>query len=206
MKKVLFLFLFLFANEMLAQSILSDFMKLSGPKRTWVALHPFKAQKSDKVAKETNRVADSIRKTTLLDGDPSGGQVDAFRHAYWMARLKQEIGHSAAESLGEAHEEENYLMYKKLALEEGVVPDKISSVMDLHNNKEGLKLISKGSKLPKKELIDAIVNAICAGKMKIIKKNSKGKFLSCKGDVISEKSLKGKWENNKCLVPSNMKF
>jgi hypothetical protein len=78
--------------------------------------------------------------------------------------------------------------------------------MDLHNNKEGLKLISKGSKLPKKELIDAIVNAICAGKMKIIKKNSKGKFLSCKGDVIFEKSLKGKWENNKCLVPSNMKF
>lgn len=205
MKKVLFLFVFLFVNEMLAQSILTDFLKLSVPKRTWVILHPLKAKKSDEVAKETSRVADSIAKTSLLDGDPSGGQVDAFRHAYWMARLKQEIGHSAAESLGEAHEEENYLMYKKLALEEGVVPDKISSEMDLHNNNEGLKLISKGTKVSKKKLIDAIVNAIRVGKMKIIKKNSKGKFLSCEGNVISEKSLKGKWENNKCLVPSNIK-
>jgi len=44
----------------------------------------------------------------LLDGDASGGQVDAFRHAYWMARLHQEIGKRAAFSLGKSHEKENW--------------------------------------------------------------------------------------------------
>jgi hypothetical protein len=41
--------------------------------------------------------------------------------------------------------------------------------------------------------------------MKIIKKDSKGNFLTCDGVLISEKSLKGKWVNNKCLVASNTK-
>ena len=70
--------------------------------------HPFKATKALEISKEVNRISDSIKKTNLLDGDASGGQVDAFRHAYWMARLKQEIGESAARSLGKAHEKENY--------------------------------------------------------------------------------------------------
>ncbi|MDG1396779.1 MAG: hypothetical protein P8P88_00185 [Polaribacter sp.] len=205
MKKVIFFIFTLYINGLVAQSNYSKFWDLSGPKRTWVLFHLFKAKKSSEVSKETNKVADSISKTNLLDGDPSGGQVDAFRHAYWMARLKQEIGHSAAESLGIAHEKENYLTYKKKALEEGVVPDKISSEMDLYNNNEGLKLISKNSKISKKSLIHKIANAIQLGKMKIIKKDRKGNFLTCDGKLISENSLKGKWINNKCLVASNIK-
>ena len=39
--------------------------------------------------------------------------MDAFRHAYWMARLRQEIGKTAARSLGKAHEKENYQTFKK---------------------------------------------------------------------------------------------
>lgn len=179
------------------------FFDLSGPKRSWVIFHPFKAQKSSEISKETNRVSDSIKKTNLLDGDGSGGQVDAFRHAYWMARLSQEIGSSAAKSLGEAHEKENYLTYKKRKLEDGVVPDKISSDMDLWNNNQGLKLISENKKITKERLIYKIAEAIKAGKMKIIKKNRKGNFLTCDGDLISYQSLKGKWINNKCLVKSN---
>jgi hypothetical protein len=205
MKKILFFIFILFVNELIAQSNFGDFLNLSGPKRTWVFFHPFKAKLSSEVSKETNKVSDSIARTNLLDGDGSGGQVDAFRHAYWMARLKQEMGHSAAESLGIAHEKENYLTYKKMALEEGVVPDKISSEMDLHNNNEGLKLITKKSKTSRNSLIYKIVNAIHLGKMKIIKKDSKGNFLTCDGVLISEKSLKGKWVNNKCLVASNTK-
>ena len=49
-----------------------------------------------------------MKLSPLLDKDPSGGQVDAFRHAYWMARLNEEIGKNAAKSLGKAHEKENY--------------------------------------------------------------------------------------------------
>ncbi|MCI2230007.1 hypothetical protein MC378_12585 [Polaribacter sp. MSW13] len=205
MKKVLFFVFILFVNSLFSQSNFKSFFKLSGPKKTWVLLHPFKATKSLKISKETNRVTDSIKKTNLLDGDAAGGQVDAFRHAYWMARLRQEIGKSAARSLGKAHEKENYFMYKNRKLEDGQAPDKISSEMDLYNNDEGLKLISRGSKTPKNGLIYRIVNAIKAGKMKIIKKDKKGNFLSCDGLVLLKEDLKGKWQNNKCLVPSNQK-
>ena len=186
-----------------AQSGLKSFFKLSGPKKTWVLFHPFKAKKSLLIAKEAQKVTDSIAKTNLLDGDKNGGQVDAFRHAYWMARLRQEIGKNAARSLGKAHEKENYLTFKKRKLEDGTVPDKISSIMDLYNNEEGLKLITRRSKISKKGLIYRIVNAIHLGKMKIIRKDNRGNFLTCDGKLINTQSLKGKWENNKCLVASN---
>ncbi|CAL2080055.1 DUF6973 domain-containing protein [Tenacibaculum sp. 190524A05c] len=188
-----------------AQSNYQKFKELSSPKRWWVILHPFKAKKALLISKDVNKVSDSIRKSNLLDGDHSGGQVDAFRHAYWMARLKEEIGTSAARSLGKAHEKENYLMYKKRKLEEGIVPDEISSEMDLFNNDVGLSLTTKGNKTPRKGLIYRVINAVLEGKMKVIKKDKNGNFLTCKGDIINAKSLKGKWKNTKCLVSSNAK-
>jgi hypothetical protein len=112
-------------------------LKLSGPLKKWVLLHPFKAKLSLKISNETKRVADTIRTTHLSDKNSAGGQVDAFRHAYWMARLRQEVGESVARSLGKAHEKENYITYKKSELEEGVVPDEIASKIDFHNNEEG---------------------------------------------------------------------
>ena len=39
--------------------------------------------------------------------------------------------------------------------------------------------------------------------MYIIKKDKNGNFLDCKGNIISAQELKGKWENNKCLVFSD---
>lgn len=200
MKKVVLIFAILVSINSYSQK---SFFDLSGPKKTWVLFHPFKAKKSLEISKETNRVSDSIKKTNLLDGDASGGQVDAFRHAYWMARLRQEIGKSAARSLGKAHEKENYQTFKKRQLEDGVVPDEISSTMDLYNNEQGLKLSRKNSKISKKGLIYRVINAIKKGKMKIIKKDKKGDFLTCDGKKIKKESLKGKWKNNKCLVASN---
>lgn len=202
-KKNLFLVTVLVVMSTNAQSGFSSFFKLSPPKRAWVFFHPFKAKKSLQISKETNKVSDSIAKTNVLDGDKSGGQVDAFRHAYWLARLSQEIGERAARSLGKAHEKENYLAFKKSALEDGIVPDEISSEMDLHNNEQGLKIISENNSLSRKALIDKIVTAIQEGKMKIIKKDKKGNFLTCKGAKIDKTTLKGKWKNNKCLVNSN---
>ncbi|WP_339659565.1 hypothetical protein [uncultured Polaribacter sp.] len=165
-------------------------------------LHPFKAKKALAISMEAKKVSDSIKNTNLLDGDGSGGQVDAFRHAYWMARLHQEIGKSAARSLGKAHEKENYLTFKKRKLEDGVVPDEISSEMDLYNNEQGLQLISKGSEVSNKGLMYRIINAIQNGEMKIIKKNEQGNFLTCDDQLISSESLQGKWKNNKCLISS----
>jgi len=203
MRFIVTLLMVLYSTSSNSQSNFKKFLKLSKPIKGWVALHPFKAKKALLISEETTRVSDSISKIILLDGDPSGGQVDAFRHAYWMARLNQELGKSAARTLGKAHEKENYLTFKKGKLENGVLPDKISSEMDLWNNEQGLKLISKGSKTSKKGLVYRVVNAILEGKMKIIKKDKKGNFLSCDGALISDESLKGKWKNNKCLVSSN---
>lgn len=203
MRKNIVLSFFMISMLTNAQSNFKSFFNLSGPKKTWVLFHPFKAKKSLIISQETNRVSDSIAKTNLLDGDASGGQVDAFRHAYWMARLRQEIGKSAARSLGKAHEKENYKTFKKNQLEEGEVPDEISTIMDLHNNEEGLKLTVKRSDISQKSLIYKVINAIKEGKMKVIKKNKKGLFLTCEGVIIDSKSLRGKWQNNKCLVASN---
>jgi len=187
-----------------AQSDFQNFKKLSSPKKTWVFFHVFKAKKALIISKEANRVADSIQKTNLLDGDAAGGQVDAFRHSYWMARLHQVIGKSAARSLGKRHERENYLMYKNNKLEEGALPDACSKKMDLFNNEVGLTLIQKNSIISKKDIILKVITAIKVGKMKVIKKNDKGQFLNCNGNVISPSELTGKWENEKCLISSNL--
>ncbi|MFY9242258.1 MAG: hypothetical protein WAO74_04450 [Polaribacter sp.] len=203
MKKLRMLLFLMLSITMHSQSDFKNFFELSSPKRSWVLFHPFKAKKAFRISQEVNRISDSIKNTNLLDGDGSGGQVDAFRHAFWMARLRQEIGKSAARSLGKAHEKENYLTFKKNQLEDGLVPDKISTDMDLYNNEEGLKLIKKSSEILKKGLIYRVINAIKSGKMKIIKKDKKGNFLTCDGKIISIESLKRKWENNKCLIDSN---
>ncbi|WP_026776266.1 hypothetical protein [Polaribacter sp. Hel_I_88] len=203
MRKKIILLFFMISMITNAQSSPKGFFDLSGPKKIWVLFHPFKAKKSYRISQEANRVSDSIAKTNVLDGDGSGGQVDAFRHAYWMARLRQEIGKSAAQSLGKAHERENYQTFKKNQLEDGVVPDEISSIMDLFNNEEGLKLTVKRSEISQQSLIYKVINAIKEGEMKIIKKNNKGDYVTCEGEIITPESLKGKWENNKCLIPSN---
>ncbi|MCD8446499.1 DUF6973 domain-containing protein [Tenacibaculum finnmarkense] len=186
-----------------SQSNWKKFKKLSSAKKIWIIFHPFKAKKAQQISKKAYRVADSIKKSPVLDGDGSGGQVDAFRHAFWMASLRQEIGKNAARSLGKAHERENYQTYKKRKLEDGVIPDKIATTMDLFNNNIGLSLTKKGVITPKKALIYKVINAVKAGRLKIIKKDANGNFLTCNNTPISEKSLKGKWENNKCLVNSN---
>ncbi len=205
MQKILLATFLLVNISSFAQSNWQQFKKLSSPKKSWVLLHPFKAKKALEISKEAYRIADSIKTSPLLDGDHAGGQVDAFRHAFWMALLQQEIGKNASRTLGKAHEKENYQTYKERKLEDGVVPDKISSEMDLFNNEIGLSLSEKGGKLTKNVLIYRVINAIHQGKLKIIKKDLKGNFLSCNNEVIPKKSLNGKWENNKCLVNSNFK-
>ena len=204
MKKIRFVvFCFFITVNIFSQSDVKSFFKLSAPLKTWVIFHPFKAKKSYKISLETNKVADSIAKTSALGKDIAGGQVDAFRHAYWMMRLKQEVGEKTARSLGKAHEKNNYITFKRNRKEDGVIPDEISSVMDLFNNEVGLKLISKKSKLSRKAIVNRIVLAIKEGKFKIIKKDNQGNFLDCLGKKLLKKEVLGKWKNQKCLVKSN---
>ena len=206
MKKVLIFYCLLVSSLANSQSNWQQFKKLSCPEKKWTIFHIFKAKKAYLVAKEAQRVADSVAKTPLLDGDTSGGQVDAFRHAYWMARLRQEIGKRAALKLGKAHEKTNYQQYKNSLLEDGEAPDQISSEMDLFNNTVGITYTEKGTPYPKNGLIYRIVNGILAGDYRIIKKDQKKNYLTCNNAIISKESLKGKWINNKCLIKSNKSY
>ncbi len=202
MKKILII-LFFISFHSYSQTTYKSFFDLSTPEKCWVFFHPFKAKKALKISKETLSVTDSIKKVNVLDTDINGGLLDAFKHSFWMARLGREIGNKAALKLGEAHEKGNYQTYKKNKKEDGFVPDKPSTEMDLHNNEMGAELSIQNPNVSKKVMINIVINEIKTGKMKILKKDTSGNFLTCEGKKIFTDSLKGKWENDKCLIFSN---
>lgn len=178
--------------------------KISFPEKRWAIFHPFIAKKASRITNETLIAVDSVKKTTTLDGDISGGKVDAFKHSYWMASLSQQIKWRKAYKLGKAHEKGNYKLYKKRKKKGlNTSHDRISQDMDLWNNRQGLEI---GLNLKGKELIiiqQTLIDSISAGKMRIIKKNSQRQYLDCNGNVIPKEDLINNWENDKCLVPSN---
>ncbi|MDF1673084.1 MAG: hypothetical protein P1U41_06240, partial [Vicingaceae bacterium] len=93
----------------------------------------------------------------------------------------------------------NYKDYKKRRLEDGVVPDKVSSDMDFFNNAVGIEL----GKITSENIAKKIVELVKDGKCKIIKVDEQGNYLDCDGNILLKESLKGKWENDKCLVWSD---
>ncbi|MCF6298085.1 MAG: hypothetical protein L3J08_08925 [Flavobacteriaceae bacterium] len=180
-----------------------SFKKVSKSEKVWAIFHPLKAKKAFFISKEAEKTKDSIANYGSIGKDNNGGHLDAFKHSFWMASLTQKIGKNAAIKLGKAHEKGNYKTYKNNKLEDGYVPDKISSAMDLHNNKIGVKVGLSNLESSKNKTTNIIISAIKKGEMKIIKKDAVGNFLTCKGIIISKKTLKGKWENNKCLISSD---
>lgn len=193
-------FLLLFLNSTAQESAFQKFKKLSSPEKWWVIWHPFVAKKANQISIGARETSEQIKKDSTLIGNGNGQQIDAFRHAYWMASLTQKIGWRRAKKLGKAHEKGNYKDFKKRRTEDDVIPDKISSEMDLHNNLIGIKIGKRNSGLNLKEII---IEAIKNGECKIIKKDKNGNYIDCEGNIIISKELKGKWENNKCLVNSN---
>ena len=187
-------------------SLKASYSKLSKPEKTWIFFHPFKAKKAYAISMETARIKDSIKELNVVGKDNNGGQLDAFKHSYWMARLTQGIGKRAALSLGKAHEKGNYQSFKKHRLEDGLLPDKPSTDMDLHNNQVGINIGKRFIDDSKYKIVDIIVDSIRDGKMRILAKNDKGEFLDCNHKKIPLDSLRGKWNTKKCLIPSNIEL
>jgi len=117
-----------------------------------------------------------------------------------MLRLSQEIGAKKARRLGKAHEKGNYKAFKKNKKEDGEIPDKISSDMDLFNNEIGIAIADTLTATNVKKVVISVVQS---GKCKIIKKDQQGNYLTCSGSIIQQEELIGKWKNDKCLVNSN---
>ena len=192
-----------FTTSGFSQSLLKHFFHLPRPEKWWVMSHPFVAKKTYKISNYAKLTADSLTKDTILDGNPAGGQVDAFRHCFWMSMLTQKIGWRRAKKLGKAHEKGNYLDYKKHRNEEGILPDKISSDMDFVNNDTGIQIGLDYPKLTRDSLKIVIIQKIKNGELLIIKKDKNGNYLDCEDNIIDFKKYYGVWEIPKCLVPSN---
>ena len=196
---ILFLILSL---QLAGQTNDSGFSSLSSPEKWWVIWHPFKAKKVLEVSLRALLVTDSIKKTNTIGVDINGGKLDAFKHTFWMANLSHHIGEKASLKLGEAHEKGNYRSFLRGHPEDGFLPDKVSSDMDLFNNQAGAQISKKQPKASEDELIQLTIAELAHGGLKIIKKDA-DVFLTCDGVPIPEASLKGHWENDKCLIPSN---
>jgi hypothetical protein len=179
------------------------FTSLSCPEKRWVILHPFVAKKAYRLSLQAKETAASLLADTAFDGDENGGQVDAFRHAYWMALLSQQICWKKARSLGRAHEKGNYRAFRKGLTEEGVRPDSVSGAMDLFNNARGLEIGRSRKAITDAALRQAVRDSVLSGRMKIIRKDVKGIPVDCNGNVIDVQLYRAAWALPKCLVASD---
>ena len=206
MRLCFFLFYFLMTSlTTIAQNKWQSFRSLSGPEKYWIITHPFIANKVRKITIQSLEITKTVLKDSLLDGDPAGGQVDAFRHSFWIASLSQKICWRKALSLGRAHEKGNYRSFKKgMADEESMLPDSVSGQMDLFNNYAGALIGCKNKYLEKDSLKKVILTAVKEREMKIISKNNDGFFLDCSGKILNKDIHFKEWNIPKCLIPSNV--
>ena len=202
MKNLLLIFVFIVLGSC-SPKLKQSFSKLSKPERTWVVFHAFKAKRAYQISLEAERVKDSLKVANVIGTDNNGGKLDAFKHSYWMARLTQGIGKHSAYSLGKAHEKGNYQTYKKRKLEDGLLPDKPSTDMDLFNNHVGIRIGMQKNIRSKNKLIQTVLDSVNEGKMRVLLKDSLSNFLDCQQKRIPLDSLKHKWNTKKCLIPSN---
>lgn len=202
-RKMFFGLLFVFLTvDMVGQDMSSKFSNLSSPEKWWVFWHPFKAKTAFTSSMRTLEITDSIKSNNVIGSDLNGGRIDAFKHAYWMADLSRRIGTRSALKLGQAHEKGNYRDFLNGDKEDGDLPDKASSDMDLFNNRIGAKLYETTLTNSEQEMIGVVITALLRGELKVIKKQG-AFFLDCKGNILEPSSIQGTWENDKCLIPSN---
>jgi hypothetical protein len=204
MKRAVF-FIFIVVSlhqQIIGQQVDSGFSSLSSAEKWWVVCHPFKAKRALGVSLKTLEVTDSIKRSGLIGADNNGGQLDAFKHTYWMLLLSKDIGSKAALRLGNAHEKGNYRSFKNGSKEDGYLPDKVSSDMDLFNNQVGIDLYEHFPDESKQEHIDRVLNSLRKGELRMIKKEGSN-FMNCQGLVIEPTALIGTWENEKCLIPTH---
>jgi hypothetical protein len=172
------------------------------PEVWWAIKHPFIARKAFNISMHARAVSDSLLAIKALDADGNGGQVDAFRHAYWMAMLSQQIKPAKALKLGMAHEKANFRQFKKAKWEDGALPDSVASQMDLINNKIGCCIGACTAKNAA-TVFDQVMQAVINGNLFIILKNADGQPTTCRGEVITSYHKHSHWQQPKCLVPSN---
>lgn len=179
------------------------FNKLGREEKLWVILHPFSAGEAYEISMHVEDLSNKMKDSAKLDADLSGGKLDAFRHAYWMALLTKHIGPKRARWLGNAHERKNRRDFENNRTEEGFVPDKVSVMMDLFNNEVGIQIGKDFKDFSDEALKEKVLQYIEKGNMLVVKKDRKANSLDAAGELIPNENWEGKWENDRVLVPSD---
>lgn len=177
---------------------LAAYRRLSKAERHWVIGHCFVAKRAYRISLEARDKAAKVEADSRLDHDKDGGEVDAFRHAYWMARLTQAIGKKKALKLGDAHERGNYLDYLEGRTEEIHLPDSMSSVMDRWNNCLGATIGEGCRSFTQEQLQERIIDEIMHGRARKLRKNTSGELLDCAGNRLDR--AQRIWRKETCLI------
>lgn len=182
---------------------LKEFFSLHFPEQIWIITHIFIAKKVRVLSMQARKIADEHKTDPELDGDYSGGMVDAFRHTLWMAMITQSFAEKVARSLGKVHEKGNKIDFKKKILEEKYLPDAVSCEMDLRNNEIGIMIGKTHKNASLEELIKIVKKAVLDGWTWKIKKDKNKNFLDVYNQKIPENQWKGKWFTPKTLIPTD---
>lgn len=197
--------LFVIVTGLSAQSSMKAYFHLSGPEKRWVLFHPFISKKVYHCTERARFVTDSLKNNPILK-DGNGGQLDAFRHAYWMALLSMKISDRKAEKLGKIHERGNYKDWKKGRMEDSLRADSTMCEMDLKNNLSGIEIgnvFHADTSKTKISLEAKVLDAVRSGNLVIIKKNENGQALDQNGRIIDLSLYENKWFIPKVLVRSD---
>ena len=205
MRKPLFLIFFLLISFGAYCQKVAGGRHATGPERWWAIKHIFVAHKANCLTKVALAQTQAVAASGILGTDKRGGHLDAFRHAYWMALLAQEIKPWKVTRLGIAHEKGNYKDFTKGLMEDGILPDKISGAMDLYNNQVGVNTGYLNNSLPADSLRSVIISQIMEGKMVIISKDGNGNYLDCNDRIIDLTQYENQWDIPKCLISSGRK-
>ncbi len=177
----------------------TDVPKIVFREIVWGIFHPFSVVKVKRITKRSMQLTDSIGKYKILS-DKSGGNLDAFKHSFWMASLAQNVKEKKARRIGIIHEKVNYRQYKRALRKGRCVQDSTASLMDLKNNEVGIKIGSNNKNINEQELIKKIIFAVENGELFVVSKDKNGDYLDCNGGIIFNKDCK--WNKGRCLVKS----
>jgi hypothetical protein len=193
--------LFQWSNTAYAQQ------KASLPEKIWAIKHPLVIKKAKQITQHCLIITDSLIKCGKLSNDLNGGNADAFKHCLWIAALSINMHPKKAYSLGLAHEKGNYRYFKKNKFTKEILPDSMSSVMDIINNQLGVEIgIKSKAKYTQPnwhDLLTEVLNYLEKGDLVILKKDTQGNFLTCNNEIIDLNNYENHWSIPKCLTKSN---
>lgn len=164
--------------------------------------HPLVAKKAQKIAVEARLVSDSLQKLEQWRDQSASGRKDAFRHAYWMFYTCLELGEKRAKTLGIAHEKGNERDLKRGRLEEGERADNVAIAMDYYNNQKAIELALNQKTGGKVNGILFLLDALKAGRFKIIAQNNQGQYLDKEGRILEEADWSSRQDSPRVLISS----